>query len=50
MPHIHDMVLDVDGVVQAVTAHLQGTGSDSLCCPCAALTQGVASCTMVYSL
>ena len=38
MPHTHNMVLDVDCVVQAMTAHLQGTGSDSLCCPCAANT------------
>ena len=47
MPRVHDVVplLDVDGVVEALTAHLQGTGSGSLYCPRAAPTQGVVSCT-----
>ena len=47
MPCVHDVVplLDVDGVVEALTGHLQGTGSGSLYCRCAALTQGVVSCT-----
>ena len=44
---IHDVVplLDVDGFIEALTARLQGTGSGHLCCPCAAPTQGVVSCT-----
>ena len=47
MPRMHDVVplFDVDGVVEALTGHLQGTGSGSLYCPCAAPTQGVVSCT-----
>ena len=47
MPHVHDVVplLDVDGVVEALTARLQSTGSGSLYCPRAAPTQGVVSCT-----
>ena len=47
MPRVHDVVplLDVDGVVEALTAGLQSTlsGSGSLYCPHAALTQGVVS-------
>ena len=44
---VHDVVplLDVDGVVEALTARLQSTGSGSLYCPHAAPTQGVVSCT-----
>ena len=44
---MHDMVsfLDVDGVVEALTALLQSTGSGGLHCPRAAPTQGVVSCT-----
>ena len=44
---MHDVVplLDVDGVVEALTACLQSTGSGSLYCPRAAPTQGVVSCT-----
>ena len=38
-------LLDVDGVVEALTGHLQSTGSGSLYCPRAAPTQGVVSCT-----
>ena len=40
MPRVHDVVplLDVDGVVEALTAHLQSTGSGSLYCPRAAPT------------
>ena len=34
-------LLDVDGVVEALTARLQSTGSGSLHCPRAAPTQGV---------
>ena len=47
MPRVHDVVplLDVDGVVEALTGHLQGTGSGSLYCPRAAPTQVVISCT-----
>ena len=47
MPRVHDVVplLDVTGVVEALTGHLQGTGSGSLYCPRAAPTQGVVSCT-----
>ena len=47
MPRVHDAVplLDVDGVVEALTGCLQGTGSGSLYCPRAAPTQGVVSCT-----
>ena len=47
MPRVHDVVpqLDVDGVVEALTQHLQGTGSGSLYCPRAAPTQGVVLCT-----
>ena len=46
MPRMHDVVplLDVDGIVEALTGHLQGTGSGSLYCPHAAPTQGVVSC------
>ena len=35
MPRIHDTVplLDVDSVVEALTACLQGTGSGGLYCP-----------------
>ena len=46
MPRVHDVVplLDVDGVVEALTGHLQGTGSGSLYC-LRAPTQGVVSCT-----
>ena len=36
---------DVDGVVEALTGRLQGTGSGSLYYPCAASTQGVVLCT-----
>ena len=35
----------MDSVVEALTGHLQGTGSGSLYCPRAAPTQGVVSCT-----
>ena len=47
MPRVHDVVplLDVDGVVEALTGHLQGTGSGSLYCPRVGPTQGVVSCT-----
>ena len=47
MPCVHDVVplLDVDGVVEALTARLQSTGSGTLYCPRAAPTQGVVSCT-----
>ena len=45
MPRMHDVVFDVDGVVEALTASLQSTGSDSLHCPQAAPTRGVVSCT-----
>ena len=47
MPCVHDVVplLDVDGVVEALTGHLQGTGSGSLNCPRVGPTQGVVSCT-----
>ena len=47
MPRVHDVVpvLDMDGVVEPLTGHLQGTGSGSLYCPRAAPTQGVVSCT-----
>ena len=47
MPRVHDglPLLDVDGVVKALTGRLQGTGSGSLYCPHAAPTQGVVSCT-----
>ena len=47
MPRVHDVVplLDVDGVLEALTARLQSTGSGSLYCPRAAPTQGVVSCT-----
>ena len=46
-PHVHDRVplLDVDGVVEALTARLQSTGSGSLSCPRAAPSQDVVSCT-----
>ena len=42
MPRVHDVVplLDVDGVAEALTTHLQSTGSGGLYCPCAAPTQG----------
>ena len=35
MPRVHDVVplLDVDGVVEALTARLQSTGSGGLYCP-----------------
>ena len=44
---MHDVVplLDVDGVVEALPGHLQGTGSGSLYCPRAAPTQEAVSCT-----
>ena len=44
---LNDVVppLDIDGVVEALTARLQGTGSGSLYCPRAALTQSVTLCT-----
>ena len=47
MPRVHDVVhlLDLDGVVEALTGRLQGTGSGSLYFPCAAPIQGVVSCT-----
>ena len=47
MPRVHDVVplLDVDGIVDALTMRLQGTGSASLFCPRAAPTQGVGSYT-----
>ena len=47
MPRVHDVVplSEVDGVVEALTARLQSTGSGSLYCPRAAPTQGVVSCT-----
>ena len=47
MPRVHDVVplLDVDGVVEALTERLQSTGTGSLYCPRAAPTQGVVSCT-----
>ena len=38
-------LLDVDGVVDALTTPLQSTGAGSLYCPRAASTQGVVSCT-----
>ena len=40
MPHVRDVVplFDVDGVVEALTRNLQGTGSGSLYCPRAAPT------------
>ena len=44
------MVLDVDGLVAALTPRLQGTGSGSQYCPRAAPTQGVASSTSGLSL
>ena len=45
---VHDAVplLGVDGVVDTLTVHLQGTGSGSLYRPCATPTEGVVSCTM----
>ena len=47
MPRVHDVVplLYVDGVVEALTACLQSTGSGSLYCPHAAPTQSAVSCT-----
>ena len=47
MPRVHDVVplLDVDGIVEDLTGHLQGTGSGGLYCPRAAPTRGVVSCT-----
>ena len=47
MPRVHDVVplLDVDGVVEALTVRLQSTGSAGLYCPRVAPTQGVVSCT-----
>ena len=47
VPGVHDVValLDVDGVVEALTARLQSTGSGCLYCPRAAPTQGIVSCT-----
>ena len=49
MPRVHDVVplfnLDVDGIVEALTGRLQGTGYGSLYCPRAAPNQGVVSCT-----
>ena len=52
MPRVHDAVplLDVDGVVEALTVHLQSTGSSSLHCPRAAPTQGVVSCTCSHAV
>ena len=52
MPHVHDVVplLDVDSVVEALTANLQSTGSDSLYCPRSAPTQGVVSRTYEQAL
>ena len=52
MPRVHDVVplLDVEGVVEALTGHLQGTGSGSLDCPRAAPTQGVVSCTYIRAV
>ena len=43
MPRVHDVapLLDVDGVVEALTVLLQITGSGGLHCPRAAPTQGV---------
>ena len=43
MPRAHDVVplLDVDGIVEALTQYLQGTGSGSLYSYRAAPTQGV---------
>ena len=38
-------LLNVDGVTEALTARLHGTGSGSLYCLFAAPTQGVVSCT-----
>ena len=42
MPRVHDVLplLDVDGVLEALTARLQSTDSGSLCCPRAAPSQG----------
>ena len=39
--------INIDSVVEALTARLQSTlsGSGSLCCPRAAPTEGVVSCT-----
>ena len=47
MLRAHDVVplSDVDGVVEALTAVLQRTGSSGQHCPHAAPTQGVVSCT-----
>ena len=49
MPHVSDVVplLDVDGVVEAVTARLQCPGPGGMYnnCPRASPTQGVVSCT-----
>ena len=46
MPCVHVVVplLDVDGVVEALTARLQSTRSGGLYCPRAAPAQGVVSC------
>ena len=47
MPRVPDVMplLDVDGVVEALTARLQSTGFGSLHCPHAVLHSGVVSCT-----
>ena len=47
MPRVHDVMplLDEDGVVEPLTARLQGTGSGGLYCPRAAPTRGIVSCT-----
>ena len=47
MLHACDVVslLDVDNIVEALTAQLQDMGSGALYCPCAAPTHGVVSCT-----
>ena len=51
MPRVHDVVplLHVDGVVEALTACLQSTGSGSLYCPRAAPTQGVVSWVLFHA-
>ena len=47
MPRVCDVtpLLDVDSIVGALTAQLRDVGSGALCCPRAAPTQGVVSCT-----
>ena len=51
MPRVCDVMplLDVDGIVGALTAELQDVGSGALYCPCAAPTQGFVSCTYMSS-